>query len=344
MSLYVELKNELIKQMLEGKYLRGHSLPTEHELCERYAMSRVTVRKALEELKKEGLVVSVQGQGTVVSGRVGGHPGRPDMIALVAAAHNPFFASFMRDFEQAAEQHGSLVVFKQDFGGEPLGSESFYYRLIKKNIRNVVLWPQTDTIDLALIRRLRSIGMNLVLFDQPYEEEAVDVVCVDHVHAVSSLYASMKADGVERVVFVGYAGTTMPSELLRERAFLVMTEGRGEIYTIPWGGDIEVETMALLERLASEDVVPAGLLCCNGPIGLAALKYRARRGWTDTPIAVIDDLPEFHQYEVTSYRQPMENLAWQVYERLVIQSTQSDEWRASVHLMQGTVARHTYKR
>lgn len=71
MSLYLNVKDELIKKIFSGDFLCGEIMPTENELCKQYNVSRVTVRKALDELKKEGLISSVQGQGTVVSRRRG---------------------------------------------------------------------------------------------------------------------------------------------------------------------------------------------------------------------------------------------------------------------------------
>jgi DNA-binding GntR family transcriptional regulator len=108
MSLYLGLKDQLLKLILEGTYVSGTVLPTEHELCDKYELSRVTVRKALDELKREGVIASVQGQGTIVSHRKGGFPSSLDLIALVAPVHNPFFASFMEHFERVAEENGSL--------------------------------------------------------------------------------------------------------------------------------------------------------------------------------------------------------------------------------------------
>jgi DNA-binding GntR family transcriptional regulator len=48
-------------------YSVGERLPTEASLCERFAVSRHTVRDALRRLRDEGLVSSRQGAGTVVA-------------------------------------------------------------------------------------------------------------------------------------------------------------------------------------------------------------------------------------------------------------------------------------
>lgn len=43
-------------------------LPSESELCEMYAVSRITIRRSMDELEKLGLIVRIQGKGTFVAG------------------------------------------------------------------------------------------------------------------------------------------------------------------------------------------------------------------------------------------------------------------------------------
>ena len=46
--LFQQLAEELRNALRAGEYPPGSQLPTEHQLCGRYGVSRVTVRKALE--------------------------------------------------------------------------------------------------------------------------------------------------------------------------------------------------------------------------------------------------------------------------------------------------------
>jgi DNA-binding LacI/PurR family transcriptional regulator len=333
------MKEQLLKQILDGAYDGGKLLPTEYELCETYGLSRVTVRKALDELKQEGVVVRVKGQGTKVTDRMSGYAGDMDMIALIAEVHNPFFASFMSELERIAEHHGTLVLFKQDFHGKALRSSDWCFLLHQRNIRNMVFWPHTNQIDYDLLRRLRAVGTNLVFFDQYLPSDTADVICLDHKHAVSSLYKEMRSRYQGTILFIGYDQMTLSSETLREQAFLdcAGAGGADHIFRLPWGGEVETETAALLDKLLQTGILPAGILCCNGPIGVAAARKLRSLNLQGLPLAAIDYLPDMEQYSITVYRQPMKQLAEAVYAQLLLQQRLGVDWKASILELQGDV-------
>ena len=65
--LYEQLKNLLLSQISSGVYSIGERLPAEAELCSKYEVSRVTVRRALDDLVADGALERRQGKGTYVA-------------------------------------------------------------------------------------------------------------------------------------------------------------------------------------------------------------------------------------------------------------------------------------
>lgn len=65
---YREIAGDLRARIDAGEFGERRILPSESELSQRYEASRVTVRKALETLRSEGLVDSRQGFGWFVAG------------------------------------------------------------------------------------------------------------------------------------------------------------------------------------------------------------------------------------------------------------------------------------
>ncbi len=67
LPLYFQLKEWLMSQMAEGRFAPGDQLPTESALMQEFALSRGTVRQAINELAHEGRLYRLHGRGTFVS-------------------------------------------------------------------------------------------------------------------------------------------------------------------------------------------------------------------------------------------------------------------------------------
>ena len=65
--LYAQLMDRIRQDILQGIYPVGNRIPAEYELEERYGVSRVTVRRALQELTGAGMLERKQGKGTFVA-------------------------------------------------------------------------------------------------------------------------------------------------------------------------------------------------------------------------------------------------------------------------------------
>lgn len=63
---YSEIEEILRAEIREGVYKVGARLPTEHELCRRFGVSRFTVRQALSRLRDAGMLDARPGIGTIV--------------------------------------------------------------------------------------------------------------------------------------------------------------------------------------------------------------------------------------------------------------------------------------
>jgi GntR family transcriptional regulator len=65
--LYQQIRGLLVRSLTLGEWKAGEALPAEPELALRFKVSQGTVRKALDALTAEGLLVRRQGKGTFVA-------------------------------------------------------------------------------------------------------------------------------------------------------------------------------------------------------------------------------------------------------------------------------------
>lgn len=67
MLAYVSAKKKMLQYIKNNGLKMGDRLPTELELSEHLDISRLTLREAMNALKSEGIIHSVQGKGTFVT-------------------------------------------------------------------------------------------------------------------------------------------------------------------------------------------------------------------------------------------------------------------------------------
>lgn len=65
--LYVKIKQDIAVRLAKGEWLPGSRLPNEAELARLYGVSSGTMRKALDELEAERVLVRRQGHGTFIN-------------------------------------------------------------------------------------------------------------------------------------------------------------------------------------------------------------------------------------------------------------------------------------
>lgn len=99
-----ESENKICDEIFAGHYKDGDMLPSERELEKVLDVSRVTVRRSLQMLEEDRLIVREVGRGTKVTFHNSGNPADLDMIVLVAPARNPFSRNLSDDFKHMLRQ------------------------------------------------------------------------------------------------------------------------------------------------------------------------------------------------------------------------------------------------
>lgn len=150
---YQEIANALRDQILSGELAPGDKLPSENALARRYECVRSTAARALEQLRREGLISTAQGKKSIVRARpqifylaTGENfrrrqgTGKPNDIAEAEAqgqrGKNELLAvGLVPAPPEVAERLGveakSLVVMRRQLNrvaGEPMKLMSCYYR------------------------------------------------------------------------------------------------------------------------------------------------------------------------------------------------------------------------
>ncbi len=65
--IFKQIQNEIMGHIADGRYRRGGMIPSEPEYCRMFHTTRMTVRRAIDELVQQGELYRVNGKGTFVS-------------------------------------------------------------------------------------------------------------------------------------------------------------------------------------------------------------------------------------------------------------------------------------
>ncbi len=166
--LYQQLKEVLAAAVESGEYGYGTCIPSESELSEKYKISRITVRKAITELVKEGVLEKHQGKGTFVE--------KPKLERKIIE-----FVSFSTACAYNGMRPGSKVIKREI--REPDESER----------RELLIEPGDHVIH---IQRLRYADGDLLLLENNYFSYKPFSYLMQSDLETKSLYEVLKEHGV----------------------------------------------------------------------------------------------------------------------------------------------------
>lgn len=101
--LYVQIRNLLREQIHLGEWGRDEPMPTEDQLVSAFGVSRTTVRQAMTDLEREGLVTRKAGRGTFAR--------QPVMVLRMQQMH-----SFSADLERRGLRSSRLTLVVERLG------------------------------------------------------------------------------------------------------------------------------------------------------------------------------------------------------------------------------------
>lgn len=235
------VRNLLRKQIQTGKYRRGTRLPPETELVKQLGASNTTVRHALRDLIREGLIVRRRGSGTYVS-----DPQRPPLIRgrhlrLGLLWGDPVGAQLAPHGMASAMTRGALRAWgmeeieSQSKGIPGLPDMRMSWESSERGASVVALgeakdwpdraprmeWVEQEGLDGALcfsiiseiwIERLLNLGIPVVLVDYPNDRfsRRVDQVYADPLPGYRAAVRHFVDQGLRRIHYLS-SSTRVPS-------------------------------------------------------------------------------------------------------------------------------------
>jgi GntR family transcriptional regulator, arabinose operon transcriptional repressor len=163
---YLLIKRHLQEEMASGRLKPGQALPSETVLVETLKVARNTVRQALGELEREGVLRRVRGKGTFVSedtpsGPLVGH----DLFVLIAPEpSSTSFVAMLHGFEGVCREQGYQTVIRSTEDDVAKQADAILQLIDSEFVGGVALLPTADMRTPAYhVRPLQQRGIPVVL-------------------------------------------------------------------------------------------------------------------------------------------------------------------------------------
>jgi GntR family transcriptional regulator len=118
--LYQQIYLLIRDRIMSGEYPDQSLLPTEHEASELFGVSRITAKRALNEIAADGLCIRKRGQGSVVTYKLVGAPLKSDAQGLldVLGGINTETDGRLLEFDYRPADKRIAKIFEIDTGAE----------------------------------------------------------------------------------------------------------------------------------------------------------------------------------------------------------------------------------
>lgn len=208
--LYMNVYDSIKKQIMNKEKLADEKLPTELEMEEIYNVSRITIKKALAALKKDGYIYSIRGSGSYVS---------PDMstdetpeetisncgcnLVTIVLPSNMAESNFVNTINGASEylsEKGYHLTVRSNVG--TVEEEKEILEQSYENVAGVLLLPLSTNENFHTLNKLYLNKYPLVMLDRYNEYLPINYVVTDNYQGGYDATQYLLSQGHEKIAFL----------------------------------------------------------------------------------------------------------------------------------------------
>ncbi|MGE5607464.1 MAG: GntR family transcriptional regulator [Bacteroidota bacterium] len=178
---YVQVKNQLARQIKAGTYLANEIIPSESELMKTFGVSRFTIREAIKELVQDGLLRTEQGKGTFVCQNTK-FKTLSNKIALLSMSVNTYIFPEIANgvLSLIKDSDYQLILAHTEYSHEQEKQELL--KLINQSIAGLIVeltLSAKPNPNLELFLQLKRMGVPIVQIDSKNDDLGSPYVILD---------------------------------------------------------------------------------------------------------------------------------------------------------------------
>lgn len=220
--LYSVIMDQLKSEISSGLYRPESQLPTEAELSSRFGVSRITTRRALDELERDGYIYRIKGSGSFVKPRNRGQENRAEgtgkMISLILPSEDDRGTmGYIRGASDWLNANGYyLSIHQSDYDSQK--ERDLLEMLTRKGIAAIILYPRNDQTNYDILHRLCLDEYPIVTIDKYFESLPLGAVVSDNFNGSYQAVSRLIELGHRKIAFLT-AVTIESTSSVRDRYF-----------------------------------------------------------------------------------------------------------------------------
>lgn len=336
MNLTDSIAEKIVRDILEGKYSPGDKLPSERDMAIRSSISRVTARRAYEQLLKAKIIVRQAGcNGTKVAKGFSGNTDDIKEIAIITTLRDPFSIEFIESAEKICGDNDILTIISVAKEGTSEQTEKAL-KLTAKGIKNIIIWGFDKRVDFRVFERIRVLGINMVFFDRVIPGQFADFVGLDNAHGISVIFKKALSDGCKNFIFADISDLQVDSNIERKKTFVELCKKHNfdySVISVPWRPKNKEEIKKISDKFFANYPYRenTALICVNDTIAISLFDFKPQYA----KIYGIDGTKEAVGLGITTYLQPISKMAEASIVALQNQKRLGSKWNARQYRLKG---------
>ncbi|MDQ0858890.1 GntR family transcriptional regulator [Bacillus sp. V2I10] len=217
-KLYKKIYLDILEEIKNGTLKTGDRILSENELAEKFNVSRITTKKALDMLAQRNIIERFQGKGSYVSDIntttinstveeenntfLTDSNSKQELVGFIfPGIGNDYGIKLLDSIEKKCSKHNLAVVIKQTLG-KPELEEKAINSLVNLGVRGLILWPSPGKHYSNALLRLIIENYPLVLVDRYLTGIPSSSVCINNKMAAIELTNYMLELGHEHIAYL----------------------------------------------------------------------------------------------------------------------------------------------
>jgi len=215
-KLYKQISSHIIENINSGEYKDNQAVPNERELSELFNVSRITSKRALDELKRDGYIYRIVGSGSYVTPKeqrqnLNGlsylHRNEQNVIALVMPIE-PKETGMIETINGASDvlnKSGYFLTVQNSYLNVKKEKE-IIKSLVDRNIKGIILYPVDSISNMDLAIKLLIKNFPIVTIDRYYENVPNRSVYSDNQEGAYQITKHLIDNGHKKIAYISSTG------------------------------------------------------------------------------------------------------------------------------------------